>query len=123
MSEIKQARADLVTMIEERKLFDSDILRRSTINDRIREKRHDIREMLYEQNRVMCGVITCINEATHTWSGHPTCDDCATPARKANQAHNIIEDIRDQIGWLRLQIGPQNADKINEQLTKLKELT
>ena len=30
----------------------------------------------------MCGVRGCDNEATHTWSGHPTCDDCATPGRK-----------------------------------------
>ncbi len=29
-----------------------------------------------------CGVRGCDNEATHTWSGHPTCDDCATPGRK-----------------------------------------
>lgn len=28
---------------------------------------------------VMCGAIGCTNPATHTWSGHPTCDDCATP--------------------------------------------
>ena len=23
-----------------------------------------------------CGCIGCDNVATHTWSGHPTCDDC-----------------------------------------------
>ena len=31
---------------------------------------------------VMCTCIGCNNVATHTWSGHPTCDDCATPMRK-----------------------------------------
>lgn len=30
----------------------------------------------------LCGVRDCFNEATHTWSGHPTCDDCGTPSRK-----------------------------------------
>ncbi len=28
-----------------------------------------------------CGCIGCTNQATHTWSGHPTCDDCGTPNR------------------------------------------
>jgi len=27
-----------------------------------------------------CGVTGCTNLATHTWSGHPTCNACATPA-------------------------------------------
>ena len=126
MSELTQARADLFDLLEEKKLMDSDLLRRSTIHDRIREKRSDIREMLHEKNITMCGVINCVNEATHTWSGHPTCDDCATPARKGwtppNEAHELIELIREQIGWVRAQIGPQNADRINAQLDKLKEL-
>jgi hypothetical protein len=30
-----------------------------------------------------CGVTGCTNLATHTWSGHPTCDDCAVPGRVA----------------------------------------
>ena len=29
-----------------------------------------------------CGVTDCTNESTHTWSGHPTCDNHATPSRK-----------------------------------------
>lgn len=29
---------------------------------------------------IMCGVTGCTNIATHTWSGHPTCNACATPA-------------------------------------------
>jgi len=29
-----------------------------------------------------CSCTGCDNQATHTWSGHPTCDDCATPSRK-----------------------------------------
>jgi len=95
------------------------------VKPKIRPKVERIRPKV--ERDVTCGCTGCTNLATHTWSGHPTCDDCATPARKGwtppNHAHNIIEDIRDQIGWLRLQIGPQNADKINEQLTKLKELT
>lgn len=28
-----------------------------------------------------CAVTGCKNQATHTWSGHPTCDDCGTPGR------------------------------------------
>ena len=32
----------------------------------------------------LCGVRGCNNLATHTWSGHPTCDDCGTPGRKVN---------------------------------------
>ena len=38
-----------------------------------------------------CGVTNCTNKATHTWSGHPTCDDCATPTRKAG-----LKKIRDK---------------------------
>jgi len=33
-----------------------------------------------------CGVIGCNNQATHTWSGHPTCDDCMIPMWKDNQS-------------------------------------
>lgn len=32
-----------------------------------------------------CGCRGCTNQATHTWSGHPTCDDCATPLRKQSK--------------------------------------
>lgn len=28
-----------------------------------------------------CACIGCTNRATHTWSGHPTCDECGTPGR------------------------------------------
>lgn len=28
-----------------------------------------------------CSCIGCSNMATHTWSGHPTCDACGTPNR------------------------------------------
>ena len=28
-----------------------------------------------------CSVIDCTNKATHTWSGHPTCDTCGSPNR------------------------------------------
>jgi len=28
-----------------------------------------------------CACTGCTNQATHTWSGHPTCDDCGTPNR------------------------------------------
>jgi len=37
-----------------------------------------------------CGVTNCTNKATHTWSGHPTCDDCATPTRKDNLKRNKL---------------------------------
>lgn len=33
------------------------------------------------QQVVKCSCIGCDNESTHTWSGHPTCDDCGTPSR------------------------------------------
>lgn len=29
-----------------------------------------------------CACIGCNNMATHTWSGHPTCDSCGTHGRK-----------------------------------------
>lgn len=29
-----------------------------------------------------CAVTGCTNQATHTWSGYPTCDACGTPGRK-----------------------------------------
>lgn len=28
-----------------------------------------------------CACIGCTNKATHTWSGHPTCDECGSPSR------------------------------------------
>jgi len=28
-----------------------------------------------------CGCVGCKNRATHTWSGHPTCDECGSPSR------------------------------------------
>jgi hypothetical protein len=28
-----------------------------------------------------CACRGCKNQATHTWSGHPTCDACGTPSR------------------------------------------
>jgi hypothetical protein len=28
-----------------------------------------------------CECAGCRNRATHTWSGHPTCDDCGSPGR------------------------------------------
>lgn len=31
---------------------------------------------------ILCGCTGCTNEATHRWSGHPTCDECASPSRK-----------------------------------------
>ena len=30
---------------------------------------------------LMCAGIGCTNQATHTWGGWPTCDDCALPMR------------------------------------------
>jgi hypothetical protein len=40
-----------------------------------------------------CTVIGCTKEATHTWSGHPTCDDCATPARKEKMGLHTEEQL------------------------------
>ena len=28
-----------------------------------------------------CSCVGCDNLATHTWSGHPTCDSCGSPRR------------------------------------------
>jgi hypothetical protein len=35
-----------------------------------------------EAKTKQCAVIRCTNQATHTWSGWPTCDDCGSPSRK-----------------------------------------
>ena len=37
----------------------------------------------YEEDakQKQCAVIGCTNIATHTWSGHPTCDDCGLTKR------------------------------------------
>ena len=40
-----------------------------------------------------CSCIGCTNQATHTWSGHPTCDACGTPGRKQLSAPRIIIGI------------------------------
>ena len=37
-----------------------------------------------------CAVTWCYNRATHTWSGHPTCDKCGTPGRTKLSEPRII---------------------------------
>ena len=34
-----------------------------------------------EAKQLKCACIGCNNQATHTWSGHPTCDSSGTPNR------------------------------------------
>lgn len=46
----------------------------SALEDRIRYEE--------EAKTKQCGVRGCTNQATHTWSGHPTCDACGTPGRR-----------------------------------------
>ena len=46
----------------------------------------------------ICGCTGCFNEATHTWQGHPTCDNCGTPGTRAiegkvNQELNRAVDV------------------------------
>ncbi len=36
-----------------------------------------------------CACNGCNNQATHTWSGHPTCDSCGTPGRKKLTVPNL----------------------------------
>jgi len=43
-----------------------------------------------EAKTKQCACIGCTNRATHTWSGHPTCDDCGTPGRKKLPFPNLI---------------------------------
>jgi len=43
-----------------------------------------------------CSCIECTNEATHTWSGRPTCDECASPNRKEKQ-HN--SEVKPKLDW------------------------
>lgn len=31
----------------------------------------------------LCSCTGCKNKATHTWSGHPTCDACGIPNRRS----------------------------------------
>ncbi len=35
------------------------------------------------------------------------------------QENNLIRHVRDQVSWLRSQMGPQNADRINDALNQL----
>ena len=35
------------------------------------------------------------------------------------QENNLIRHVRDQVSWLRKQMGPQNADRINDALNQL----
>lgn len=37
-----------------------------------------------------CSCDGCDNEATHSWSGHPTCDECATPSRSNNTLEKSV---------------------------------
>lgn len=52
-----------------------------------------INRIQYEEEvkQKTCAVIGCQNKATHTWSGHPTCDECATPNRTSTPFPNIID--------------------------------
>ncbi len=45
-----------------------------------------------------CGCSGCTNQATHTWSGHPTCNACATPmSGRTKYPDTIFKDkINDQ---------------------------
>ena len=75
-----------------------------------------------EQGRALCGCIECTNLSTHTWSGHPTCDSCGMPGRQkppmiaARSNKEIVAEVKETIGWLRDQIGPKNADRLNDLL-------
>lgn len=42
---------------------------------------------------IKCSCFDCDNTATHTWSGHPTCDLCGSPsrARKAAKPFDITK--------------------------------
>ena len=35
------------------------------------------------------------------------------------QENSLIRHVRDQVSWLRSQMGPQNADRINDALNQL----
>ena len=35
------------------------------------------------------------------------------------QENSLIRHVRDQVSWLRMQLGPQNADRINDALNQL----
>lgn len=37
-----------------------------------------------------CGCIGCNNQATHTWSGHPTCDECGLPNRQKRDIPRVL---------------------------------
>jgi hypothetical protein len=41
----------------------------------------------------VCSCRGCENQATHTWSGHPTCDECGTPSRVKRTVPNLITSI------------------------------
>lgn len=46
-------------------------------------------------NKTKCGVTDCNNMATHTWSGHPTCDACGirkTPSDQSGEKQNRMND-------------------------------
>jgi len=40
----------------------------------------EIRSLI--DDSTLCAVTGCENKATHTWSGHPTCDDCKLPYKR-----------------------------------------
>lgn len=53
-----------------------------------------------------CSCTGCKNEATHYWSGHPTCNECGTPNRLKNK-----QSIRDKF--------TQNAEEFDSLLAEL----
>ena len=46
-------------------------VKRAGLGAHIKAKHNDI-------TSIKCSCTGCDNIATHTWSGHPTCDDCGT---------------------------------------------
>jgi len=48
--------------------------------------------IIYEEEAKtkQCAVIGCTEQATHTWSGHPTCDKCGLPGRKSLPFPRVI---------------------------------
>ena len=48
-----------------------------------------------------CSCIGCDNIATHTWSGHPTCDSCGSPSRinKTSKPFDITKHEFSDPAW------------------------
>jgi len=59
----------------------------------LRPETEKLKDRVVEKEHTKCSCTGCENKATHTWSGHPTCDECGTSGRRERAGiKDLVED-------------------------------